>query len=300
MNRIDRLFAILLLMQLKRRRTAREIAAQFGISERTVYRDMQALSEMGIPLTAQAGEGYELLDSFSMPPIALNEGETRAAVMAIQWFIRNSTGDLQTNARAGLHKIEAVLPPALQEAVRALARLIDYYPAATPVDWEQPELQQIVDAIRSCRVLRIAYQGFQAAGATRRDIEPLRLTLSQGAWYVEAFCRLRGDLRSFRMTRIESITTLDETFTPRTVIPARPRQIEVAIRFAPPVQPRVRERQHYAFIHEDDEMMVYRVQQLSEIANWVLGFGADAEVLRPPELRQWIRDEAQRLIRLMT
>ncbi|MBW4438989.1 MAG: HTH domain-containing protein [Pleurocapsa minor GSE-CHR-MK-17-07R] len=82
MNRIDRLFALLLLLQVKRRLTAREIAAHFEITERTVYRDMKALSEMGIPVAAQAGEGYHLLETFSLPPVAFTEGEAKAITMA--------------------------------------------------------------------------------------------------------------------------------------------------------------------------------------------------------------------------
>lgn len=301
MNRIDRLFAILLLLQLKRRLTAREIAAEFGIAERTVYRDMRALGAMGIPIAAQAGEGYELLDTFSLPPIALNEGEATALFIALRWLIRNSAGAMQVNAQTSLHKIEAALPAQARDQVRILAQLIDHYPAHAPLDWEEPTLRAVVTAIRDREVLHIAYRGYADDALTERDIEPHGLTFSDGAWYVDAFCRLRRDMRSFRGSRIAVLTPLDAHFTPRMMVREKRALIEVRVRFGDEVRRRVRERQHYACSGEGiDGVMIYHVEDLAEIRNWLFGFGAAAEVLSPASLREWLRDEAQRLINLLT
>jgi predicted DNA-binding transcriptional regulator YafY len=300
MNRIDRLFAMLLLLQLKRRMTAREIAAEFAITERTVYRDMKALSEMGIPIAAQAGEGYELLETFALPPIALSEGEGRALFIALQWLIKNSTGTIQQAARTSLHKIEASLPANVHDEVRLLARLLDHFPSHPPLDWEQPTLRIVVSAIREQRVIHIRYQGYQQDNITEREIEPTGLTFSDGAWYVDAFCRLRNDIRSFRGSRILSMMPLDERFVPRIMIPAAPPMIDVRVRFDAAIRRHVQERQHYGYVEMVDDVMLYRVHDLSEIRQWLLGFGANAEVLEPQVLRDWLRDEAQRLIQLLT
>lgn len=300
MNRIDRLFALLLLLQVKRRLTAREIARHFGITERTVYRDMKALSEMGIPIAAQAGEGYQLLETFSLPPVAFTEGEAKAITLASRWFVRNSTGTLHRDTLSSLHKLHAILTPALREQVEQFTRLIDHYPTDPPVDWEQPALRLVMQAVQERRVLRIEYQGYQSDITSNREIEPTRLTFSQGAWYVEAYCRLRGDQRSFRLNRMVRLQLSDETFIPRTMISAPVQRIEVCVRFAAHVMPHVRERQHYAFVHEEGDMLVYSVEALAEIQNWIFGFGADAEVIAPDALRVWLRGEAQRLISLLT
>ncbi|MDX2139051.1 MAG: YafY family protein [Chloroflexota bacterium] len=300
MNRIDRLFAILLLLQLKRRVTARDIAAEFAMSERTVYRDMKALSEMGIPIAAQAGEGYELLDTFTLPPIALTEGEGMALFIALQWLIRNSTGTMQQAAHTSLRKIEASLPAQVHDEVRLLARLIDHFPSHPPLDWEQPELRAVVAAIRERRVLHMRYQGYQQDDVTEREIEPTGLTFSEGAWYVDAFCRLRNDMRSFRGSRILWLAARDEQFVPRIMTPARQTAIDVRVRFEAAIRRHVQERQHYGYVETVSDVMLYRVHDLSEIRRWLLGFGADAEVLEPAALRDWLRDEAQRLIHLLT
>jgi predicted DNA-binding transcriptional regulator YafY len=301
MNRIDRLFAILLMLQLKRRLTARDIAAEFGITERTVYRDMKALSEMCIPIAAQAGEGYELLETFSLPPVALREGEAVALLIGIRWLMQNSTGVMAQDARTSLRKIEAALPAPARENMRILAQLIDHYPAHPPLDWEQPTLRAVVTAIRERQVLHIRYQGYGDADTTEREIEPHGLTLSEGAWYVDAFCRLRGDMRSFRGNRILSLQKQDEHFVPRVVLPTNTTMIEVRVRFDPTARRYVEERQHYAAAGENaDGSLLYRVHNLTEIRSWLLGFGASAEVIEPLVLREWLRDEAQRLIKLLT
>lgn len=300
MNRIDRLFAVLLLLQVKRRITAREIAEQFDITERTVYRDLKALSEMGVPLASQAGEGYSLLDSFALPPIALTEGEARAATLALRWFVKNSAGTLHDNAQTLLYKLEAASLPLLRAQMRALAQLIDYYPTHAPLDWEQPGLAGIIRAIEQRQVLRIAYRGYHHIEPVSREIEPLRLTFSQGAWYVEAYCSLRHDQRSFRLNRILSQEPTAETFTPRIIVPARLERIEVHVRFAANVLPQVLEHPHYGFVREQGDTLVFHVHTLSEIQHWLFGFGSAAEVVQPEALRQWIKDEAQRLIKLLT
>jgi len=300
MNRIDRLFALLLLLQVKRRLTAREIASHFAVAERTVYRDMKALSEMGIPIAAQAGEGYQLLETFSLPPVAFSEGEARAITMAARWFARNSTGSLQHDVWSSLHKLQAILTPALREQVEQFEALIEHYPTDPPVYWEQPALKLAMQAVRQRRVLHIAYRRYQSDDVSSRDIEPTQLTCSQGTWYIEAFCRLRRDQRSFRLNRIVQLELRGETFIPRTMIAAQVQRTEIVVRFAAHVQPHVRERQHYAFVREDGDRMIYAVEALSEIRNWILGFGADAEVIAPDTLRSWLRAEAQRLISLLT
>jgi predicted DNA-binding transcriptional regulator YafY len=300
MNRIDRLFALLLLLQVQRRLTAREIAVYFGITERTVYRDMKALSEMGIPVAAQAGEGYQLLETFSLPPVAFTEGEAKAITMAARWFVRNSTGSLHRDTLSSLHKLHAILTPVLREQVEQFVRLIDHYPTDPPLDWEQPALRLVLRAVQERRVLHIEYRSYQSDRLSSREIEPTRLTFSQGAWYVEAYCRLRRDERSFRLNRMVTLELRDETFTPRTMAAAPVQRMEVCVRFAAHVLPHVRESQHYAFVREDGDMLVYRVEALAEIQNWILGFGADAEVVAPKALRVWLRAEAQRLISLLT
>lgn len=301
MNRIDRLFGILLVLQRHRRIRAQDLATQFEVSERTIYRDMRALNELGVPVVATAGEGYQLLETFSLPPLALNEGEAKSAFLALHMFLANSAGAVRRDAENLLRKIGGVLPPALRTEVEALAALVDFYPAEHPLIWDDPSLRLILQAIRTQHIIRFSYRGYQQTELTRRDVEPGQLSFHDGAWYLNGFCRLRNDTRNFRLSRIYDLEQLSETFTPRMVYPPKATYTPVLIRFADEVYPHVRERQHYAFFEEiDDQTCEYHVDDLREIRGWVLGFGSAAEVIRPEALREWIRQEAESLIKLLT
>jgi predicted DNA-binding transcriptional regulator YafY len=300
MNRVDRLFAILLFLQRKRRVTAQELAAHFQLSERTIYRDMRALSETGIPVDGTPGEGYHLLEGFTLPPLALNEGEAKAVALAMRWFEQITIGSIRQHSVTSLAKIEAILPSSLRREVQQLGQIVNYYPHQFPLDWEDHHLHLILNAIQTHQVLRIQYRKLEAAGNQSREIEPLHLTFAQGGWYLEAFCRLRQDLRDFRLSRIEVLEVVDEHFTPRWVMPPKLNFITVRVRFTPSVQRQVEERQHYAFVRQQENVSVYEVTQLTEIQDWLLGFGARAEVLEPPALRAWLKQEAETLIKLLT
>lgn len=301
MNRTDRLFAILLALQATPTLRAADLAVRFEVSERTIYRDMQTLSESGIPIAALPGEGYQLLDGFHLPPLMLSPDEATALFLGGRMLARGAQGSLKHQAEAALGKVEAVLPPDSRRRLRQLAQVIDVFPAQQPIDWDDPQLVLALQAIEGRRVLAITYRGYGDDAVTKREVEPGDLTVGDGALYVNGYCRLRRDLRSFRLNRIQSMVLTGETFTPRMMIAERQTIIEVVVRFADTVLSHVHERPHYGYQHaRDDGALVYHVHDLSEIRGWLLGFGSQAEVIAPDVLRSWLRDEAQRLIQLLT
>jgi len=302
MNRIDRLFAITLRLQTKKRIQARDIAEQFDISERTVYRDMQALIEMGLPIASLPGEGYEWIQSANLPPIRLSADEATALFLAGELFITNSTGDMRLNAEMALDKISAILPDSTHEQIKQWRKLIDFFPFPMPFNIAEPYLITMIDAIQTHRVLHMHYQAYMQAEISKRDIEPMNLTYDRGAWYVTAYCHLREDMRSFRLNRIQALNTTERTFTPRIMIEdSATIPVIVRIRFDEHIIRHVHERQHYGYIeNESDDIFTYQVHNLREIQQWVMGFGASAEVLSPNELREWILEEAKILIKLLT
>ncbi len=94
MNRVDRLFAILLLLQHKRRIRAHDLAESFEVSERTIYRDMEALSESGVPLYGTPGEGYELMEGYFVPPLLFTPAEANALFLSAKMLMSYTTGEL--------------------------------------------------------------------------------------------------------------------------------------------------------------------------------------------------------------
>jgi predicted DNA-binding transcriptional regulator YafY len=159
-------------------------------------------------------------------------------------------------------------------------------------------------AIVERRVVHLTYHSHSQNEVTERDIEPHNLAYSNGVWYVNGYCRLRQGPRGFRLDRVDDLRLKTEHFKARVLLPASGPAIDVRVRFDHAIVRWVRERQHYAYQREepapDGWIMTYRVERLSELTPWLLGWGAQAEVLAPPELRAEIRQIAQQLTELLT
>lgn len=303
MNRIDRLFAILLLLQTQKRLQAQEVARHFAISERTVYRDMAALMEMGIPILSQPGEGYQL-GEFYLPPVVLTTPEASALYLGLKMLA--ASGNLPTQAEQGLRKILAILPQRTRQQVQAQADLIDFVMPSNRFTLNSPHLLTLQQAIKERWVVDLTYSRYPDGQMTQRQVEPLQLLYSAGAWYFTAFCRLRQATRSFRLERVERLHLLPDSFQrPADDSPALAPELEVTVCFSPQVIRWVRERQHYAAIEEVQDSdgrwrITYQVHDWNELLHWLLGWGTAAEVLQPLELRQKLRQEAQALADLLT
>lgn len=305
MNRIDRLFAILLTLQRKRRVRAQDLAQQFEISKRTIYRDMSALNQMGIPIASLPGEGFELVEGFYVPPLMFQEEEAVALTLGLRLLTQQAAGSLTRSADSALAKIQVVLPGQVRARSEALTDIIGFITPGQKFDLDQPQLLVIQKAIRERRVLHIRYHGYQKDEVTERDVEPHQLFYSDGVWYLEGYCRLRKDIRAFRLSRVEKLNLRNETFSKRRAGKSRDEKaIEIKIRFEANSIRWARERQHYGFQREENlpegVVMVYAVHDVSEITPWILSWGAAAEVLAPKELRKSLRETAQKLTDLLT
>jgi predicted DNA-binding transcriptional regulator YafY len=306
MNHIDRLFAILLLIQRKRRVRAIDLAQAFEVSARIIYRDMAALSESGVPIVALPGAGYELVEGYYLPPLLFTPDEAAALFLGMQMLLAHTEGRTGADAESALAKVALVLPKMLRQNTERLAASIEFFMSGTRFDLDEEHLAASQQAIQERRVVRLRYHSYSRDEITEREVEPHTLTYASGAWYLNGYCRLRQDVRAFRLSRIERLEVLRETFEPREAPIPAPATISVRVRFDPGVARWVRERQHYAFVAEEPPageggpVMVYRVHTLSELIPWLLGWGASAEALDPPDLREQLRAEALKLAQLLT
>ena len=302
MNRIDRLFAILLELQHKRRVRAQDLARQFEISKRTIYRDMSALNQMGVPIAALPGEGFELVEGFYLPPLMFNENEAVALALGLRLLTQQAAGSLTQSADSASAKIKVALPEQVRARSEALTNVIGFFTPAAKFDLDDPQLLVIQKAIQEKQVIHIRYHGYNKDEVTERNVEPHRLFYFDGVWYLEGYCRLRKDVREFRLSRIDKMDPLKETFAKKRAGKTKNKKvIEIKIRFAMDVARWVRERQHYGFQgEENDVVMVYHVEDVSEIRAWILSWGDAAEVLSPKELRKSLRETAIKLANLLT
>jgi predicted DNA-binding transcriptional regulator YafY len=306
MNRIDRLFAILLTLQHKRRVRAQDLARQFELSKRTIYRDMSALNQMGIPIAALPGEGFELVEGYYLPPLMFTENEAIALLLGSRLLSQQAAGSLTQSADSALAKIKVALPDQVRARSEALSNIIGFVTPRAKFDLDDPQLLLIQNAIQEKRVLHLRYRGYKKEDVTERDVEPHQLFYADGVWYLEAYCRLRKGMREFRLSRMEKITARREVFRQkRTGKPQAQPIVVIKIRFAKNAVRWVREQQHYGYQHDEKQtpagtIMVYHVNDEAEIIPWILGWGASAEVLTPQKLRKSLRETALQLANLLT
>ena len=314
MNRTDRLVAMVMHLQGRRVVRAEEMAVHFAVSVRTVYRDIAALGEAGVPIAGEAGVGYSLVKGYHLPPVSLTADEAAALFVGGAMVKQFTDASLHGPMAGALDKLRAVLPRERQEDVERLARqtVVLGRPGggAGPADpGAHPWLLAVQRGVAQRRVLRLTYRGRERE-ETARDVEPLGVVCYGGAWYLVAWCRLRRDVRHFRVDRIRELTVLDERFAAHAEFSltkhleeqvARDDVLPVRVWFARGAQERARRESTGTLVRERERdggaEFALTTYSLTWLARWLLSFGVDAEALAPAKLRVLVRDEAARVAR---
>lgn len=213
MNRIDRLLGIITLLQAKKHRTVPQIAEHFGISERTVFRDLRAIGEIGVPVLYEPEKGYSVGGGFFLPPVSLTAEEANALSLAEPLVLRFADQSVQQHYGTALSKIRMVLGRMQQEQLdhtrRQTAHFVpDHYAHLMPATDYLAPLQ---NAIAARRIVRIVYVNQQEEESVR-EVEPIGLTFYSLNWHLIAWCHLRGEYRDFRTSRIRQLTVSLQTF----------------------------------------------------------------------------------------
>ncbi|MGC1304501.1 MAG: YafY family protein [Caulobacteraceae bacterium] len=227
MSRTNRLLSLL---QLLRARsfpvTAAVLAAELGVSERTLYRDVASLVAQGAPIQGEAGLGYVLRPGLFLPPLMLTEDETEAVVLGLGYVEQRGDASLGAAARAALVKIAAVLSPRALEALRNPTVL------ASPVCGDFPknvvELGVLREAIRAQAKLRLDYVDVNGA-RTDRVVWPIALGFLNATRVLVAWCELRKDYRTFRTDRIGAAHNTDERYSGRRSVLLRTWRVQMGL-----------------------------------------------------------------------
>lgn len=213
-KRISRLTAIVTQLQTKRLITASELASKFNVSIRTIYRDVKALEQAGIPVIVDEGKGYSLMDGYRLPPVTFTEGEANALITAEQILLKSTDSSLSKEYTAAVSKVKSVMQYPAKEKAELLSNRIAISPAIAGNN-ASSSLTLIQNALTSFRVLKIAYHAEHSNEETLRSVEPFALYYSQKEnWLLIAYCRLRQDFRMFRLDKIIKLLVLDEHFKP--------------------------------------------------------------------------------------
>ena len=305
MNRTDRLLGILLELQARGERRAVDLAQTFEVSVRTVYRDVQAIAQTGVPVVATPGKGYRLMEGYFLPPLSFTADEASALVLGGEFVGARVDPELRRAADDAVRKLVAVLPPDRRAAVdrRRRARLCPSFGRAA----DDPRLAPLRAAIGERQAVRLLYHALRRPGPEERVVEPVSLVYFHETWYLAAYCRRRRASRLFRLDRVDRLDLLDERFelSERHAVgpepaEARPSSTEIRVRFDPSVERWVRECQPWGFIREEPDpagtVFVYALRDERALLGWLLSWGAAAELLEPPDLRARLVQEARAIL----
>ncbi|MHC2624439.1 putative DNA-binding transcriptional regulator YafY [Bradyrhizobium huanghuaihaiense] len=211
MSKSQRLFD---LMQILRRHrhpvSGSNLAAEAGVSLRTIYRDIADLQALGAQIEGEAGLGYVLQPGFLLPPLMFSEQEIQALALGAQWVSRQTDEEFALAARNALAKIGAVLPSELRHKIDDNA----FHVAHRPKQPEAVDLRLVRQAMRDQHKLSIVYRDPNGAKTTR-TIWPIGVAFFESRRILAGWCEMRKDFRSFRADRIEKLRLKTERYPGR-------------------------------------------------------------------------------------
>ena len=312
MNKYDRLLYILNLLRSRRNLNARMIAEECGVTERSVYRDIIALSEANVPIYYD--NGYKMASDSFLPPLNFDHDEYRCLKLALESTPLKEVGSYRDLLKRIKAKVEAGLSQTVRQNSKFGPRttLIDIS-VAVDQDKVTSFFETLEEAVRKSRRLSMRYDSI-SSGATERIVEPYFVVFRGRAFYFVGFCLLREQFRTFRVDRIISLKVMDEYFDRRAGIDAESyfegtwqvysgEPVEIVIRFSGAAARVVQAARHHPgeqVEHVGEDQIIYRVvsRGTAEIQRWILGFGHEAEVISPPQLRRELLDLAASLVAL--
>lgn len=301
-NRLERLTAILLLLQTKRLIKAQEIADRFSTSLRTVYRDIRTLERAGVPILSEAGLGYSLMEGYSLPPIQFSQEEANTLMFGAKLMEPFSDESVKKSYRSALDKIQAVLNTVQNDQLEVLDEHVKVAQAFSGPPNVTENLVHLQQALTGKHVIEIAYLSSYKGESSVREVEPIGLVFYGNYWHLIAWCRKRNAYRDFRTDRISNIVFtksyyklgnhmgLDEYLES---LAYQNSVHKVVIKIDKKLYPYlVNQKFTLGFISDkelDDQMEVeFLTGSLSFFARNLLMWGSQVQVVSPPELQTMV------------
>ncbi|MEA2031125.1 MAG: YafY family protein [candidate division Zixibacteria bacterium] len=312
MPKYDRLLHILNLLRSRKNLNASKLAEECSVTERSIYRDILALSEANVPIYYD--NGYKLASSNFLPPLNFDLDEYQCLRLALESSPLKQTDKYARLISRIAAKIEAGLPEAVRKEKKFSPPTTHISIVTSTGDDKIENFFGIVEeAISQWRCLRMTYESINS-GTMERIVEPYFMIFRGRAFYFVAYCRLRKEFRTFRVDRVVDMEMIEEKFkhrgnvNPETyfegsweIYSGEP--VEVVVRFVGAASRVVLTSTHHTdeIVEKTDEgKVIYRVvtRGLEEIQRWLLGFGGEVEVLEPLELRDSIRQIGADILRM--
>lgn len=283
------------------------MATRFGVSLRTIYRDMHTLSEAGVPICGNAGVGYSLVEGYRLPSLMFTKEEAMAFLTA-EKIIEQITDTKNSNYfRQGMDKIRAALRSADKKYLHDMDNSIAVYKNRNSGKGLPNSMQQILSSINEKLIIEIGYTNIDNV-TTKRLLEAVGITYSHPNWYLSAWCHLREEYRMFRLDRISYIKTIDKSHTKEhppleSLLGNDDPQCltEVILQTTKDVARHYADRCYFMGLTNEKDLGDGRIEQtymsysLEIIARWVLANADTTTVVRPTEVKEIIKQIIQNI-----
>jgi len=292
---IDRLINILTILLREGKATASQLAERLEVNQRTVYRDIDRLCEAGIPLYSDRGRGggISIMEGYTLDYALLTDADRGAVLAGLRSLDSVSGTDYY---RRLMEKL-----PQSQKTAEDDCVVIDLASWYGPM--LAPRLAVLKDACTRRRLVRFTYCA--PKGDSQRTVEPDKLVFRWSSWYLHAWCREREDWRLFKLTRMQDLELLEETFEPRPapnpITPAEevyPEAIQAVVRFSPAARWRlIDEYGAESFSRCPDGALLFKrgFPDKEELFRWVLSFQDQAELTEPKDLRRELAGRLEKI-----
>jgi predicted DNA-binding transcriptional regulator YafY len=314
LNKTERLFALVLLLQNRPNMTSKDLADYFGVSRRTIFRDLRTLGESGVPLTYAEGGGYEILEGYQLPPLMFTAREAATLLVGTAFTKLQPDQSLRADADEVGLKIRSVLPEPVRDYIDRLQENTVIAPYIRNLDpgqgrhHEEGRWYDLSEAVAKQRSIYMQYYVASRDELTKRKVDPLGLVYYSDSWNLIAYDHLRKDVRNFRLDRIRKMRMMMDRFERPADFEleeylkekgSNPRNERVTLRFHPRTY-RWAKRSIPAEIEEevqtDDGVQVtFYFENLDYVARWLLRYGTDVSVVEPDALRESLRQRALQL-----
>lgn len=299
LNRIDRLTAMIIFLQGHKQVTVEEIVERYDISERTVYRDLKALQEAGVPIGSEPNNGYFIVKGYHLPPVMFSKEEAAALLTGERLMQQWQGSTLSDSYQSSLDKIRAVLSGQEKEYLDVLDQHIKTFPYMEKLN--SPQDRQIFNFLQESifkrEVITIDYYSPYQDKITQRNIESLGLLLRGARWYLAAWCRLRANYRMFRVDRIKNHSSTGIILSeppPHTLkdfydtnLKKEEKDIhKVVVRFSHEMFRYLGDQKYnYGWVSQEDvtegKELTFLTYSIEYIARWLISWGKNIQIIEP-------------------
>ena len=308
LKKLDRIVTILTHLQSARMVTAQKLADRFGVSLRTIYRDIRTLEESGVPVVGEAGQGYSLMEGYRLPPVMFTREEAGSFITAEKLMQNLTDEDLGKHYESAMFKIKSVMRSGDKARLEVLESGISVRPRGKMFNQNVPNaLETVLEAIADRQQVLLQYEA-QFKEPSERRIEPVGIFHESGFWYFTGYCTLRNDYRQFRMDRILGIRKTDTPFAREhpalSVLREKERSLPITkVRIA--VNKKIASymgnaKYDYGLVSEKDEgekvIMTFETRFLRfGFDRWYMMYADESEILEPKELKGAVQKLLQRI-----